>query len=181
VARARSEEIDMTTCCSPRALRNLESQGFTAVTDDAEAAGLARAARFQPAATLALLLVGVGLAASGHVPATSPAAWFGALAALAWLAVAVPTTNVFDRFWDLAVRPLTGWPGLGPPPTPRRFSQGIAATFLTTIAVLFGLGLATPAFVVSGVMAVAASLAAFANVCIGSAVYNVAFGRRAAA
>lgn len=170
----------MTTCCSPRAIRNLESQGFSAA-DDSRTTGLARAAAFQPRATLALLLLGVGLAVTGVVPAVFPAAWFGVLAGLAWLAVAVPATNVFDRFWDLAVRPITGWAGVDATPAPRRFSQGIAASFLTTVAVLFGLGLGTPALVVAGIMACAASLASFADFCLGSAIFNLLFGRRAAA
>lgn len=166
----------MTSACPLRVRRNLESQGFSSVADDAAAAALARAARFQPRATLALLLAGVGVAASGQVSPVVPAAWFGTLAGLAWLAVAVPATNVFDRAWDA----LAGEPRLGTPPTPRRFSQGIAATFLTTIAALFGAGLLPAAFAVSGVMAVAASLAAFADVCIGSLVHNLLFGRRGA-
>jgi hypothetical protein len=167
----------MMATCSPRVRRNLESQGFTRVSDDREAVLLARAARFQPQATLALLVAGVALVAAGLVSTSFGAAWFGVLAALAWLAVAVPATNVFDRLWDLVATRIAGWPGVRPPPAPRRFSQGIAATFLTTIALLFAASAATAAFVVSGIMAVAASLAAFADVCVGSALYNALIAR----
>ncbi len=89
----------MTTTCSPRALRNLVSQGFSRLDADPEAVIM--------------------------------------------------------------------------PPAPRRFSQAIAATFLTTIAVLFAASTVTAALVVSGIMACAASLAAFADVCIASELYHL--------
>lgn len=166
------------TTCSLRARRKLVSQGFTHVADDAESAALARSARFQPRATLVLLAGGVALVASGLVGTTVGALWFAVLAALGWLAVAVPATNVFDLTWN-PIR-ARGLCFSGAPPAPRRFSQAIAATFLTTIAILLALSATTAALVVAGVMAVAASLAAFADVCVGSEIYHLLFGRSSA-
>jgi hypothetical protein len=160
------------TSCSLRSQRNLDAQGFPRIADDAETAALARAARFQPRATLALLVAGVALVASGTVSTTFGGAWFGVLAALGWLGVAFPAANVFDLVWKLS-----GAPGLGPPPAPRRFSQAIASVFLTTIAALFFASAGTAAFVVSGIMAFAATLAGFADFCVGSALYNIVRGR----
>ncbi len=165
------------TTCSLRTRRNLASQGFSSIADDERTAALARATRFQPRATLLLLVTGVALVASGVVGTTFGAAWFGVLAALGWAAVLVPPTNVFDLAWNRLARDSRSTEGV---PAPRRFSQAIASAFLTTIAVLFFLPATTAAFVVAGIMAVAASLAAFGDVCIGSELYNLLSGRRPA-
>jgi hypothetical protein len=150
--------------------RNLTSQGFS-IGEEAEAVALSRAARFQPATTLLLVIAGLLLPA-GQI------AWFGTLAVLGWLAVAWPKVNVFDRLWGLVVTPLIGWPGLGPPPAPRRFSQGMAATFLTLVTTFFALGWPNAALGTGVVMCVAAAAVTFGDLCLGSMIYQALFERR---
>ncbi|MCB1016662.1 MAG: DUF4395 domain-containing protein [Acidimicrobiales bacterium] len=56
---------------------------------------------------------------------------------------------------------------------PKRFAQGIGATFTLTASVLwFGLGLAGAAQVVLAMLLVAASLEAFAGFCLGCTIFS---------
>lgn len=60
------------------------------------------------------------------------------------------------------------------PGPPKRFAQGIGAVFTTTAVVLhFGFELTTAAYVVLGLLVVAASLEAFAGFCLGCRIFAV--------
>ena len=68
--------------------------------------------------------------------------------------------------------PLLGKTRLVPGP-PKRFAQGIGAAVSTTAAVLFATGLAPAAWILLGVLIVAASLEAFAGFCLGCAIFGL--------
>lgn len=55
---------------------------------------------------------------------------------------------------------------------PKRFAQGIGATFTVTASVLWLSGLHTASFVVIAMLAVAASLEAFAGFCLGCVIFG---------
>ena len=55
---------------------------------------------------------------------------------------------------------------------PKRFAQGIGATFTVTASVLWLLGLHGASFVVIAMLAVAASLEAFAGFCLGCVIFG---------
>ena len=55
---------------------------------------------------------------------------------------------------------------------PKRFAQGIGATFTVTASVLWVLGFHTASFVVITMLAVAASLEAFVGFCLGCVIFG---------
>ena len=55
---------------------------------------------------------------------------------------------------------------------PKRFAQGIGATFTVTASVLWLLGLHGASFVVIAMLTVAASLEAFAGFCLGCVIFG---------
>ncbi len=73
-------------------------------------------------------------------------------------------TRVVTPRLDLAPRPVPG--------PPKRFAQGIGAVLSVSAAVLaLGLGLSTPANVLLGALAGAASLEAFLGLCLGCHIF----------
>ncbi len=74
----------------------------------------------------------------------------------------------------LSVKVLTPWLGrtrLVPGP-PKRFAQGIGAAMSTAAAVLFAFGAAPVAWILLGVLIIAASLEAFAGFCLGCTIFG---------
>ncbi|HWP86161.1 MAG TPA: DUF4395 family protein, partial [Terriglobia bacterium] len=60
---------------------------------------------------------------------------FLALSAINWWNALVPKRNVFDFLYNTLVASPPTRPRLGPAPPPRRFSQGMAASFMLGIGV----------------------------------------------
>src|SRR5512138_3788918 len=60
---------------------------------------------------------------------------FLGLSAILWWNVLVPALNPFDALYNSLIAGPRGFPRLKPAPTPRRFAQGMAATFMLTIGI----------------------------------------------
>jgi hypothetical protein len=102
--------------------------------------------------------------------------WLIALIAYGFVARVV-TGPTLSPLGTLATRVITPRLGVDPryvPGPPKRFAQGIGAAFTLTAAVLtFGFDAWGPAQVVLGVLLVAASLEAFAGVCLGCIAFSL--------
>ncbi len=85
-----------------------------------------------------------------------------------------PTLSPLGQLATRLVAPrLPGPPGLVPGP-PKRFAQAIGVAFSSTALVLwYGFGLPTAAWVVTGLLAAAASLEAALGLCLGCRVFGL--------
>ena len=111
-------------------LHFVQQQGFRDAdcqTSDSQYSSL----MFQPRLIGAIVLVGLIFQA-----------WpiFLALATILWWNVVVPSRNPFDALYNKFISGKKGLPRLQPAPAPRRFAQGMAATFMV------GIGFSTRAF-----------------------------------
>jgi hypothetical protein len=147
-------------------LNFVKQQGFgdaTARTCDVQYPGL----MFQPRVIGVLLLVGVLLQAP----------WlFLAVSAVLWWNVAVPALNPFDRLYDALVGARAGRPPLPPAPAPRRFAQGMAATFTLIIGASLLAGWSPLAWVLEAMLLAAVGALVFGKFCLGSYVYHLVTG-----
>ena len=145
----------------------VQQQGFrdaTARTCDSQYPAL----MFQPRMVGVLSLAGVLLQAPSL---------FLALSAVLWWNVAVPALNPFDRLYDALIGARRGMPPVPSAPTPRRFAQGMAATFTMAIGASLIAGWATLAWVLEAMLLVAVGALVFGNFCLGSVVYYFLTGQ----
>jgi hypothetical protein len=127
-----------------------------------------RALTLQPAAIAVLVVIGIVLQAREV---------FLALAVvLAWN-VTFPQWNAFERLYDWAIGRGRGEPKLEPAPAPRRFSQGMAATFMLLAGLSLSLGWQTAAYVFEGFVVVALTALLAGKFCLGSYIYHLLRGR----
>lgn len=122
---------------------------------------------FQPRVIGVLVLVGLILQA-----------WplFLAVSMVLWWNVVFPQWNLFDALYNRFVAGPRKLPRLTPAPAPRRFAQGMAATFM------LGIGL-SPAFqwqvatwVLGALLVIALVALNFGKFCLGSYVYHLLRG-----
>jgi len=85
-----------------------------------------------------------------------------------------PTLSPLGQLVTRVVVPRLPLPAKPVPGPPKRFAQGIGAAFTVTAVVLAsGFGAVTAAYVLIGVLLVAASLEAFVGFCLGCAVFAI--------
>jgi Domain of unknown function (DUF4395) len=101
---------------------------------------------FQPRVIGVLVLAGVLLQA---------APLFLTLSAVLWWSVLMPRLNPFDKLYNGLVAARKGLPPLTAAPNPRRFAQGMAATFMLLIGVSLLAGRQTVAWVLEAFLLVA--------------------------
>lgn len=106
-------------------------------------------------------------------------AWylFLLLGALLWWNALEPEANPFDVLYNLLVARPRGRPALEPAPPPRRFSQGMAGTFMLVIGLSWLAGLHMLAYVFEALVVLAFGAILFAKFCLGSFVYYLLRGR----
>ena len=106
---------------------------------------------------------------------------FLALSAVLWWSALLPRLNPFDALYN---RTLTRRPGtfaLPPAPAPRRFAQGMAATFALAIGLALLQGWRVTAVVLQVLLVVAVAALVFGGFCLGSFVFHLLRGRLAIA
>lgn len=141
---------------------------------------------FQPRVILLIVVIGIVLQA----PLV-----FLSLSAVLWWSALLPCWNPFDAVYNATLagrwrlrRPPTadrqpetgarpGWVRLTPAPAPRRFAQGMAATFTLAIGTFLLLGWRLAAYVMEGVLLVAVIALALGSICLGSFVFHLLRGR----
>jgi hypothetical protein len=148
--------------------RNFILQQGLSEESTANCSGQYSALLFQPRVVALVVLVAVMLQES----------WvFLALAGILWWSALVPRLNPFDALYNrtLAVRP--GGIALPPAPPPRRFSQGMAGTFMLGIGISLALGWHVTALVLEGLLIVALGALALGGFCLGSFIFHLLRGR----
>ena len=91
-------------------------------------------------------------------------------AVLVW-GVVLPRRNVFDALYNRLVAGPRDRPRLDPAPAPRRFAQGLAATFLLGAAISLTMGWAVAAWTLQAFVVVALAALILGRFCLGSYVF----------
>lgn len=145
----------------------VKQQGFSGVPESA--CGMHyQALSFQPRALAPLILVAILL---------QSAPLFLALSAVQWWNALLPRWNVFDAIHNATLARRSRSTPLTPAPAPRRFSMGMAATFMLGIGVSLRAGWTVPAVVLQVFLAVALSALVFGRLCLGSYIYHLLRGQ----
>ena len=122
---------------------------------------------FQPRVIGVLVLAGVLLQA---------ATLFLTLSAVLWWSALIPRLNPFDRLYNSLLAARKGLPALTAAPSPRRFAQGMAATFMMLIGMSLLAGWNTLAWVLEALLLVALGALIFGAFCLGSYVFHLLTG-----
>ena len=123
---------------------------------------------WQPRAIGILVLIGL-------VFQTWP--YFLALGALLWWNVAWPDLNPFDALYTHLLARAKGLPRLGPAPSPRRFAQAMAGTFMLAIGLSLFFGWRTLAWGLEAFLLAALAALIFGRFCLGSYLFFVFTGQ----
>jgi len=148
--------------------RNFIVQQGLAAPEAAGCAPVTSALLFQPR-VVGLILIAGTISQSPIV--------FAALAALLWWNALLPRLNPFDFAYNQTLGRRAGAPRLGPAPVPRRFAQGMAASFATATAAIMVAGFGALAWVIQALFLLAVAALAFGRFCLGSFVYHLVRGR----
>jgi len=141
----------------------VRGQGFLDV-DEASSIGWYKALMFQPK------VIGVAVAAG---IAIQRAEWFLALSAILWWNALLPALNPFDALYNAMIASPPRNPRLEPAPAPRRFAQGLVATFMLMIGILLLQGWSTIAWIGEALIVVALLDLFLRRFCLGSAIFNL--------
>ena len=123
---------------------------------------------WQPRVTAALVAVGL---------IWQLAPLFLAMSAVLWWNVIFPRMNLFDALYNALVASPPTRPKLTSAPAPRRFSQGMAASFMLGIGVSILMGWTVAAYIFEGFLVAALSALIFAKFCLGSYIFYLVTGR----
>ena len=145
----------------------VQQQGFPDVPV-AACTQLSSALRFQPRLVGLTVLVGA---------ITQRPEVFGALAAALWWGALLPRWNLFDALYRLTLGRRSGAPVLEPAPPPRRFAQGMAASFATAIALCLTTHHWVAVWTLEGLLLAAIAALVYGRFCLGSFVYHLTTGR----
>ena len=101
---------------------------------------------------------------------------FLTLSAILWWNVFVPTLNPFDAIYNTFIAGPKGLQLLTPAPGPRRFAQGMAATFMLCIGLFLFFKLQILAWIFQSLLVVALGSLIFGKFCLGSYVFHLIKG-----
>jgi len=151
---------------STAAANFVKQQGFPD-TPESSCGARFKALSFQPMAMAPIILIGIVF---------QSAIVFLALSALQWWNALLPRWNVFDAIHNSLFAGRPGVEKLTPAPAPRRFSMGMAASFMLGIGVSLLAGWTTAAIVLQVFLVVALSAILLGKFCMGSYIYHLLRG-----
>jgi hypothetical protein len=102
---------------------------------------------------------------------------FLAFSAVLWWNVVFPRMNLFDAVHNKFVASPPTRPRLTPAPAPRRFSQGMAASFMLGIGTTLLLGWTATAYVLEAFLVIALLALILAKFCMGSYIFHLLTGQ----
>ena len=102
---------------------------------------------------------------------------FLAFSAVLWWNVVFPQMNLFDTLYNKFVASPPTRPRLTPAPAPRRFSQGMAASFMLGIGTTLLLGWTAAAYVLEAFLVIALLALILAKFCLGSYIFYLLTGQ----
>ena len=147
----------------------MKQQGFAPEAPE-RAALRFRGLQFQPTIVGSLMLAAI---------LTQSPAIFALVAAVLWLNVLVPAANPFEHVYNRFIARPRGRPPLDRAPGPRRFAQGMAATFMLAAALSLLRGWTAAAYAFEGLIGVAFAALLFGKFCLGAYVYHLLKGNAA--
>jgi Domain of unknown function (DUF4395) len=147
----------------------MKQQGFTPEPPD-RAALRFKGLQFQPTIVGAMMLVAI---------LTQSPAIFLLGSAVLWLNVLVPAANPFENVYNRFVALPHGRPALTKAPGPRRFAQGMAATFMLAAGLTLLQGWTVASYFFQGFLVVAFAALLLGKFCIGAYVYHLLKGNAA--
>lgn len=98
------------------------------------------------------------------------------LSGVLWWSALFPRWNPFDAIYNRTFGSRAGAMALGPAPLPRRFSQGMAASFMSGIGLLLLFQKGTAALVLEAMLLVALVALNLGRFCLGSFVFHLIRG-----
>ncbi len=147
----------------------MKQQGFTPEPPDRVALRF-KGLQFQPTIVGSMMLVGI---------LTQSPAIFLLFSALLWLNVLLPAANPFENLYNRFVARLArprARPLLTKAPGPRRFAQGMAATFMLSAGLTRLQGWTAASYAFQGLIAVAFAALLFGRFCLGAYIYHLLKG-----
>ena len=144
----------------------MRQQGFAPEAPD-RAALRFRGLLFQPTIVATVMLVAI---------VTQSATIFLLVSGVLWLNVLVPTANPFENLYNRFVARPRARPLLTKAPGPRRFAQGMAATFMLVAGLTRLQGWTAASYAFQGLIAVAFAALLFGRFCLGAYVYHLLKG-----
>ena len=145
----------------------MKQQGFAPEAPD-RAALRFRGLQFQPTIVASVMLAAI---------LTQSAAIFLLASAVLWLNVLVPAANPFENLYNRFIARPHGRPLLNRAPGPRRFAQGMAATFMLAAGLSLFRGWTVAAYAFEGLIAVAFAALLVGKFCLGAYVYHLLRGK----
>ncbi len=103
-------------------------------------------------------------------------ALFLALSIILWWNVFLPQYNPFDKIYNHFIARPRGLQQLDRAPAPRRFAQGMAATFMLGIALSLMFGWRWAVWIIEAFLVLALALLNFGRFCLGSYIYHLSRG-----
>jgi len=141
----------------------VEQQGFREAV--ANSCGyLFPALMFQPKIIGVLVVIGLVLQSG---------LFFLVLSAVLWWNVLAPDLNPFDALYNNLIAAPKGLLRLTRAPAPRRFAQGMAATFMVAIGTTLLLGWHVAAWIIEGLLVAALVALIFGKLCLGSYIFHL--------
>jgi hypothetical protein len=104
-------------------------------------------------------------------------AYFFVLWVLLWWNAAVPRLNPFDVLYQVVVSRPKNLPSPGPAPSPRRFAQAMAGSFMLAIGIALLAHVRTLAWSLEAVLLAALGALIFGRFCLGSYVFHLVSGQ----
>lgn len=147
--------------------RFMQQQGFSTEAPPALRSHF-HALLFQPWIVGPLMLIAIIL--------QSRTLFFALAAVLVWNA-ALPRWNPFERLFDRLIGRQRGFLPLSPAPAPRRFAQGMAATFMLLAGLALSWHWQAAAYVFEAMLVMAFAALLGARFCLGAYIYHLLHGR----
>lgn len=97
--------------------------------------------------------------------------FFLSLSAILWWNTFVPALNPLDALYNSLIAGSKGLSQLTPAPGPRRFAQGMAATFMLAIGICILFEWRVTGWILEGLLVVALATLIFGKFCFGSYVF----------
>ena len=145
----------------------VKQQGFSGVSEEACGAQFG-ALNFQPRVIAPLVVLAMLL---------QSAPLFLFLGTINWISALFPRLNPFDAIYNAVFAGKGGRPRLTLAPAPRRFSMGMAGTFMLGIGLSLNAGMTTLAVVLQVFLGVALSALVFGRLCLGSYIFHLLKGQ----
>src|SRR5688572_16948822 len=157
-----------------RELNFVRQQGFHSA--EAVSCGFQyRALMWQPRLIGVLVAVGLICQVAGFPSMAAPL--FLALSAVLWWNALLPNLNLFDSLYNALMASPPARPRLTPAPAPRRFAQGMAASFMLGIGASILMRWTVAAYVLEGFLVTALVALIFGKFCLGSYIFHLVTGQ----